>query len=141
MKPKQRGPWRAPHRRPIPITNRVIGMVWRLSSHDVAREGVLKIRRMRHELHPGPLIIDATVLSASNNDGWYVVLVGIGEMFDANFLAQCGVCIRDVGGSVLAESKRARRLIQQTYAEWMRILKQERKKTKELLNSTMKNGL
>ena len=141
MKRRQQKQWRFPDRRPIGGINRIIGVVWSMPSYEAARDAVLEIRQRRHELRPGSLIDDATVLPSSDNDGYYVILVGTGDMFSAAFLAGCGASVHRHKGSMLPESKRKQDLITSAYREWVKIGKQERKKTRELLADVKKRYL
>jgi hypothetical protein len=119
----------------------IIGEVWRVPSREAGRAITLEIRHSQRELKPGSLIKDATLFPASDSDGQYVILVGIGEMFDATFLARCGVCALDHAGSILLESRRKRELVKWAYNEWMKLLKEMRRKDKLLLNSLKRSGL
>ena len=139
MRRTQRGPWRAPNRRPVRGISAVIGVVWEVPSHQAARDALREIRQAQHELKPGPLVEDATLFSSCDDDGYCVVVVAIGKMFDATFLARCGICVQKQGGQLLPDSKRKQDLIKWARVEWVKMLKQEKQKTQTLRNNARRN--
>lgn len=98
MKKRQRR-WRSPDRRPMRETSLVIGVVWSVPSFEIAEVVIPEIeQRMKHDrLTCGSEIRLYAFFSAVDEQGSCVVLIGFGTMFDANFLAGCGICIQCQG--------------------------------------------
>ena len=74
----------------------------------------------------------AAFFSASDEKGYYIVLVGRGEMFDGGFLAVCGRYIQKHDGTRLSELKRTQELIRKADIQQQKELKQERDRVRKL---------
>lgn len=138
MKRRQKQ-WRSSDRHPVIKTNLVpvIGVVWSVSTLETAEAVIPEIEKKldQDRLNCGPAIRLYGFFSAEDKEGACVILLGLGVMFDANFLAGCGICIRRHNGDRLPESPRVRKLIQETRIVW----EQERKKARKKMRARIRS--
>lgn len=124
--------WRSSDRQPVRETNPVIGVVWSVPAYEIAEAVIPEIEKRldQDKLNCGPEIRLYGFFSVEDKEGPCMVLLGLGTMFDANFLAGCGACICRHEGDRLPESPRVRKLIQETRVVWEQEGRKARKKVR-----------
>ncbi|MBI4225206.1 MAG: hypothetical protein HY617_02660 [Candidatus Sungbacteria bacterium] len=118
-------------RTPFLLRN-VVGAVWSTPSLEIAEATVieidhhLKLDGIKH----GPAVSAHMFYSVQDGDESYIVLVGSGSMFNPNFTAVAGMCIKRRNGDRLPESDKTRELINTIYDQWRKDDKHNRKQVR-----------
>ena len=136
MKRRQRS-WRSPERKPVWEKSNITGVVWSVPSWEIAEAVIPEIEQKmdQDQVGCGPEISLYAFFTTNHKEGSCVVLIGLGTMFNPNFLAVCEGCIQRHSGSRLPESQRTRELMHKVHIQWRKERKQERKEIRELMRS------
>ena len=113
----------------------LIGAIWILPSYDAVTAMLAHaMRKEKVELHPGSNVRDASFISMSDEQGKYVVVIGLGFAFSAAFLAACERLSQKYGGHMFPAEERERKqeLLLKTYEIWQKVKKQEAKERRAL---------
>ncbi len=133
MNRQKQGRLKRPPRQSVRHVRKILGAVWSTPSDEAAQDAIREITAKRYELHPGSSATSAAFYSASDDQGWCLVLVGSGDMFNGAFLAGCGMCIQRHGGARLPESERTQAMIKWADGRWQKSQKEDRRTTRRLL--------
>ena len=112
------------------IPKDLIGAVWVLPSYEAVTAMLAEaLRKQKYELRPGSQVIESSFMSMSDENGEYVVAIGLGFAFSGAFLAACNMLAYKHGGAALPleEKERKQELLAKTYPIWRKVLKQELK--------------
>lgn len=120
------------HQRTPFMLRNVAGAVWNIPSLEIADATVIEIDQdlERGGIKHGPGISAHKFYAIQDTEGFYIVLVGSGAMFNPNFIAAAGICIKRHEGNRLSESDKTRALINRIYDQWRRDDKDSRKQVR-----------
>ena len=129
-------------RDPVAIERVVTGIFWRVPSLEVARDAtaVLQDSIDRGNVSTGPDISLYRFFAVSDRHGACLVLIGVGSMFSAVFLAECEKWMQQYEGSLLPNSERTRVLLNQVHAKWIKTRKQDLKEVRDFLRRKAANS-
>lgn len=132
---------KSPSRKPVVPPRVFVGVVWSMPSHEIADAVVREIiaQLTKDQITPGELIKAHEFYTTPEMKESHIVLVGLGTMFSARFVAACGIRIQRHDGSRLTESKKIQPLIDSTALAWRRDNREDQKRAR-MLKKKIQNG-